>query len=67
MALPVSPSKGFAFTIGLLFIAYIIGADAACSSVASVFGDADIASKLGAMIRQLNPREVKQSDLPIAR
>lgn len=37
------------------------------ASIASLFTDADIAQKLGAIIRELNPREVKQNDLPESR
>lgn len=67
MALPNRAVQCVAYTIVLLFVIYTNGVDSACSSVASVFGDADIASKLGAMIRQLNPREVKSADLPAVR
>jgi hypothetical protein len=56
-----------AYALTIFVVLYTGGASAACTSVASVFGDADIASKLGAMIRQLNPREVKTSDLPVTR
>ncbi|KAF6262423.1 hypothetical protein COO60DRAFT_626400 [Scenedesmus sp. NREL 46B-D3] len=67
MALSISRRHSIACLITVLIIAYISEADASCASVASVFGDADIASKLGAMIRQLNPREVKGADLPTSR
>jgi hypothetical protein len=67
MALPNSRGMGVAYMLAILFVLNFNQADAACSSVASVFGDADIASKLGAMIRQLNPREVKAADLPVSR
>jgi hypothetical protein len=67
MALPNSRGMGAAKLLAILFVTYILQANGACSSVASVFGDADIASKLGAMIRQFNPREVKTADLPVSR